>query len=368
MQINFRLAQILEEKGDTGRGVIKRICDHTKLERHQVAALLKNKVQYLNLKALGAVCDYLVHWHQVDRALLPGLLFALEPGEFWSMIGGRRFVEICFGVRRDKNATELIAANDSYLHGVILHELLGFGRDERLRRKPQFVEQRLVSAFGPGIEQTVAERQARMVYENFNKHGGDRAPLCVGSIKSNVVVDILMANAFGTQPFVSQDNVSEPAKRSCPVYFRFRDDDPHPPSCYGGMRLSRKKTSRPLEPGIHYETASGEWVACPWNATQDAAIVFYTFRPALGVLEMVMGGFSGRATRCLADLMVEQSNQLWPPGFVSDDLRVGAVVVQFDFEGVPKPPNERNPLEQTRPIATRVIPLDAEVLQRRFAP
>ena len=54
MQYSFRLAELLGHVPDPRKrpGTIKAIDEYTVLDRHQVAASLKNEVKYIALKAL----------------------------------------------------------------------------------------------------------------------------------------------------------------------------------------------------------------------------------------------------------------------------------------------------------------------------
>lgn len=366
MQINLRLKQILKDHGESGRGVIKRIVDHTKLQRHQVSALMKNRIKHLPIDSLGAICDYLVERHQISRTQLPAILFALEPAEFWSLLGGRQLVEICFGVREDEVGAEMIVASDSYLHGVLLKELFGAKADERAEQNGQTLQQILVPAFGDNVDTDDAIATGHSVHSDFMARSGDRAIVGLGSIKSNVVIELLIALLFGAEPFAPQEDVVKPGDRKCPFYISLRPKDPHPPSCHAGTRLS--KSQRKPEPGIYYEQASGKWTSCPWGLTQDAALVMYAFRPPAGTVEAVMGGFSSRATRCLAEALPDIAPKLWPPSYDEDDLKVGVFIVRFKYD---KPTTDNGADEYAawryaKPSEFKVIPLSHAALARRL--
>ena len=384
MKISFRLAELLQQHHDLGRGTIKRICDHTPLERHKVAALLNNQAKYVSLETMAALCDYLIERHHVDQAQLPGLLFRIEPEEFSALVANRKYLEICIGMRTESKADaealqkkskngrqgglgqgprrRWVMASDSYLHGIFLHELYGLGH-QRLPTQPRFMEQRLVSAFGVELGLPDARLEGQKVYDHFKEMGGDRGLLCLGSVRSNVVVETLVAENFGAPPFVSQDRVTRPTQRSCPIFFRYRDDDFQPPSCHGGVELAEsEKTS---EPGIYFETPGGSWSRCLSNEQEDAALVFYVYRVPEARLEIVMGGFSGRATLCLALELRGLMGRLWPPSYDTAGLKVGAFIVRFEFaNGKPRDPNAARRMYE--PSRTEVIPLAEEVLKRRL--
>ena len=120
-------------------GTIKAIVEYTGLDRHQVAALLKNEVKYIPMQALSRLCDYLIEYGYVSGDQLPGALFAVEPEHFWELLARRRRLEMCLGVRRGEEdewpAGAWVVASDSVLLGELLNGVstLG-GTAKHLRR------------------------------------------------------------------------------------------------------------------------------------------------------------------------------------------------------------------------------------------
>ncbi len=300
-------------------GTIKAIVEYTGLDRHQVAALLKNEVKYIPLKALSRLCDYLIEHGHCTADQLPGALFAVEPENFWEMLARRRRLAMCLGVRRDIEVdspdVSYVVASDSVLMGEILSGVTTLGGTAQLKRDeagedrspiphPEHLKQILV--WSPGqINDSELIAQAEYSYREFSDASGDKALVCLGSTKSNPVVEIVMALAFGCDPFVSQDGVEKPTDRSCPVFFRYREFDPHPASCVGGLSLARGHED--LEPGIYYETAEGTWVpANSGKKSQHVAMVFYIHRESQGRLEMALGAFRVGPRDCWLGP--------WPPG------------------------------------------------------
>jgi hypothetical protein len=381
MKISFRLMELLEEHHDLGRGTIKRISQATTLERHQVAAVLGNKAKYVSMETLAGVCQYLIERHGVKRAELPGKLFRIEPERFSSLVADRKFVQLCIGTwtykkrpagtrlrPAKKNASaggripprRWVMASDSYLQGNLLHELFALGNENH----PEFVEQRLVSAYTREVPLEKLKQEAERVYRGFRERVKDRGLVCLGSVKSNVVIEAVIAEAFHAEPFASQDGVKRLKDRSCPFFFRYRADDAQPPSCHGGLNLakSRKKS----QPGIYYETAGG-WKLCPCNQREDVALVFYVYHVPRGRLEMVMGGFSGRATHCLASSLRGIAGKLWPPSYRGDEQQVGAFLVRFEFaDSDTRPDDQGEDKWMYYPSATEVIPLEEKVLRQKL--
>jgi hypothetical protein len=378
MRYAFRLAELLGHTPDRRKrpGTIKAIVEYTGLDRHQVAALLKNEAKYIPIEALSRLCDYLIEHGYARAEELPGALFAITPENFWEMLARRSRLEICVGVRRppddDSADTAWIVASDSVLAGEVLNGVSTLGGTAKAiagkkgggKEIPHIEHLRQTLVWSPGtmsIDQV--QSRAKYVHDEFCETGGDKAMVCLGSVKSNPTVELVLASAFGCDPYVSQDDVQKASERACPFFLRYRDRDPHPPACSAGMRLS--KTEKADEAGLYYEQTDGSW-AFAGGATpgKDAALVFYIFRESLGRLEMVLSGFSGRATRLLARTLAHRAEDFWPPIFHENYLQVGAFIVQYEASDEAEGPLD---ILSTDLLANaNVLPLPAEAIARRL--
>lgn len=380
MQYSFRLAEILGHVPDPRKrpGTIKSIVEYTGLDRHQVAALLKNEVKYIPLKALSRLCDYLIEYGYATADQLPGCLFAVEPENFWELLARRSRLEMCVGVRRDESEenpeVSFVVASDSVLLGELLNGVTTLGGTAKHRKTdvepttapsaiphPEHLKQTLVWSPGQATEAEV-QRRAKQVFKEFSESKGDKALVGIGSTKSNPVVEIVLAKAFDCNPFESQDHVETSADRRVPFFLRYRDADPQPASCVAGVQLSKQDQN--LEPGIYFEMEPGKWENFVSKSKQeDCAFVFYIHRESLGRLEMVLGGFSGRATRLLARALATRGEDFWPPVYQSQGIQAGAFVVQFSL---PSGKKEIDILQTDLVASTKVTALPEEVLRRRF--
>ncbi|GIW92632.1 MAG: Cro/Cl family transcriptional regulator [Pirellulaceae bacterium] len=376
MRYSFRLAQILGYDPDPRRrpGTIKAIVQQTGLDRHQVSALLKNEVKYIPLHALSRICDFLVRQGYVPADELPGALFGVEPENFWELLARRKHLALCLGVRCEDAQypeTAWVVASDSVLMGELLNGVSTLGgtaqqrySDAKNKPHPERLLQPLV--WSPGVrKREEVEQQARHVYDEFLATAGDKGLVCLGSVKSNPVAEILVAETFGCPPFANQDAVRSAADRSCPMYMRFRASDPHVESCWGGVRLAADQPTE--EPGIYYELPDGSWQAALWDeSTQDAAFVFYVYYEALGKLEMVLGGFSGRSTRLLAKTLAGQAQEFWPPVYAKHGVQIGAFVVRYTLAN--RQPQASDILRTDWSAQTEVIRLSGDVIARKLKP
>jgi len=383
MRYAFRLAELLGHSPDRRKrpGTIKSIVEHTGLDRHQVASLLKNEAKYIPLEALSRLCDYLIDHGHATADQLPGALFSVQAENFWELLARRSDVEICVGVRQgdgDKTPENAwIVASDSVLIGELLNGVSTLGGAAKHVKKstvvgepgfgsaevptPDRLQQTLV--WSPGIVAFADARQrAEEVFSGFAEAQGDRALVCIGSVKSNPVVEMVFADAFGCSPFVTEDDVDDTSARACPFFLRYRDKDPKPDAASAGTRLSKNEDAP--NPGFYYEKDDGTWT---WagGGGKDQALVFYIFHEPLGRLDMVLSGFSGRATRLLAKTLAIRGEEFWPPVYESGGLKIGAYIVQYDDDSAD---THRDALLQTyESAAAKITPLPTQAIARRMA-
>jgi hypothetical protein len=378
MRYAFRLAELLGHTPDRRKrpGTIKAIVEHTGLDRHQVASLLKNEAKYIPLDALSRLCDYLIDQGHATADQLPGALFAVNAENFWEQLARRSDIEIVVGVRQGEgnNSPEnaMVVASDSVLVGELLNGIstlggvakhIGEGNESNATTSvpmPDRIQQSLV--WSPG-QVTLEDARARAteVFQGFTEAQGDRGMVCIGSVKSNPAVELLFSDAFGCTPFVTEDDVDDVSARSCPFFLRYRDNDPKPGAASAGMRLSKNMDAP--EPGFYYEKDDGTWEYAGGQG-KDTALVFYLFHEALGRLDMVLSGFSGRATRLLAKTLAIRGEEFWPPVYHEAGVQVGAFLVQYD-DAESKP--SRDDLLYNTGGAAKIMPLSREAIARRMA-
>ena len=381
MQYSFRLAELLGHVPDPRKrpGTIKAIVEYTGLDRHQVAALLKNEVKYIPLKALSRLCDFLIEHGHASADQLPGALFSVEPENFWELLARRRRLEMCVGVRKDNSEASsevsFVVAADSVLLGELLNGVTTLGGTAKLKKTtpgsnplmgdtlphPEHLKQSLVWSPGQATDNEVL-RRAKSVYNDFSDSKGDKALVGIGSTKSNPVVEIVLSKSFNCDPFVSQDDVEVASDRAIPFFMRYRGHDPHSPSCVAGLNLSKK--DKDMEPGLYHETADGSWTRVGSNnPKEEVAFVFYLHRESQGRLEMVLGGFSGRATRLLARALATRAEDFWPPVYQMQGMQVGGFMAKFTLPSAKK---EADILRTDLVATTEVTPIPVEALARRF--
>ena len=377
MRYAFRLAELLGHTPDRRKrpGTIKSIVEHTGLDRHQVASLLKNEAKYIPLDALSRICDYLIDHGHATAEQLPGALFAVNAENFWELLARRGEIEIVLGVREspETNTPEaaMIVASDAVLFGELLNGVSTLGGAAKHHGAdngesggevpmPDRIGQTLV--WSPGqVSLEDARARAQEVFDGYADAQGDRGIVCIGSVKSNPVVELVFSEAFGCTPFVTEDDVDDTSARSCPFFLRYRDSDPQPDGASCGTRLSKNEDAP--KPGFYYEQNDGTW-AYAGGEDKDTALVFYLFREALGRLDMVLSGFSGRATRLLAKTLAIRGEEFWPPVYSKDGLQMGAYLVQYERGSEA---DSREDLLFNSGGAVDIMPLPADAIAKRMA-
>lgn len=412
MRLSFRLAKLVNYNPDKNKrpGIIKSIVEATGLDRHLVSNLLRNVARSVPLDALSRICEFLVDHGYCSPDQLPGALFGVEAETFWELLARRQRLELCVGVRSAEQPEwperAWVVASDAVLVGELLNGVSTLGGTTQLRSQPlsltgggeeggaasdsgaskpssaaqsaassvrrprddrpphpEHLRQTLVWSPGSNESSDIPIDRARDIYEDFTRAKQDKALVCLGSMKSNPAAELVVASAFECEAFKSADGVARAVDRLCPFYLRYRDRDPHPISCWGGMKLSDDVAS--TEPGIYYEKADGQWDFCASDEKQqDVAFLFYVSCEAQGWIEMALGGFSGRATRLLAKTLSARAEEFWPPVYQAFGKQFGAYIIKFSL-----PPEEGQRHDLLRTDVTgdpTIVPLEAAVFERRL--
>ncbi len=362
MQIVLQIKRLLQAHGAWKQGIINELADFIPIHRHQITKLLNNELKQIPLDTLSAVCRFLVDRLGIAPEDVAQQLVRFEAEGLWSMLTYTH-IDYCLGLRTVSGTSEPRWANayDAMLQGAFLEEMFAAGHSGP--KQHGGLKQHLVRSHHPACNQARLAEQSMALCAELRERKGSRGLVCLGSIKSNPLSECVVASAFGAKPFTAPQHVDKPQHRACPFFFRYRDDDPQPVSCYAGRQLARYFSDS--GPGIYYETETGDWALCPTDDLHDAALVFYVHKPTERSVEMVLAGFSGIATGCIARDISRLSKRLWPPSLSRQDLKVGAFVIRYEFR---KPPAVHVDFRHLlpKPRRTEVIPIAANVLARRI--
>ncbi len=374
MKIEIRASRLLGLE-DNPPASLTALAGEMGLSSYQLRHFLARTAPQISRATLEAVCQYLLRHDRVPSEELFSQLLAIVPDSFWPMVAARQRINFAVGVRvtHVKGLEQLVVADDAVFQSVMVNELTGSAANAPTKaavcsRHPrQVIDSRLVQAWEPqGANDQEVIEEANAFFSRCVRTQENAATICVGSIKSNPACDPFVARAFRkAAPFVSEDAVPTADERSVPFLMLYRRDDPHPPSCWGGSVVAADDAR--TEPGIYFAREPGTWDFLASNELTDTALVFYSFYKAKQNVEMVWGGYTGRATRCLAKILSDgQADCFWPPAIDDERQSVGAFVVKFDFresrkkKGIAKMPHETL-------VGYQVLPLTADVLAPRIA-
>lgn len=372
MKLYIRLQQILNDSGYTVADIVREYGKDNEgkdvVSEYKVKHLMDDNAKELSRDVLEKVCNFLVKYNVAVPTDLPDILFAHSPEHFWSLLYERRHVTLCMGTRPDTDYKDhVVVAADSMLQASLLKRMTeaGFqissgndtqhGKGRQKKYSVQIIDPQLVRAWRKAEDAPWSEKvrfEAEECYDKFLRQSEkNTALICLGSIKSNAVIDKVFETSFiNATAFQSQDDCDDTRQRSCPFLIAYRKDDPKPASICGGVKLFNQ--AQPAEDGIYYEDASGCWTRVAWRRDieedaqgqpivkgEEPALVFYRFERGISRLQVVMGGFSGQGTRCLADYMRAHQleiEKLWPPTISNKHLDVGAFILSFPVEGMPR--------------------------------
>jgi hypothetical protein len=357
--IVFQLKKMLQDRfGQPLRGKIGDIVKATGLRSPEVAGLLRGTASKISFRALQKIVAYLATELQMSHEEVLPLLFGFEAIGFWPLLEDCR-VETYLGVRSDPYGAEprWINAYDAFLSNNFISHLVAVGH-----LRLCVLEQRLIKSYHAAQNVAGFFDEVRVSYEAFSRRKGKRALVSFGSMKSDPMSECIVAAAFGAKPFLGPKNLTHPRQRRVPFCFEYRTNDPAPPSAWGTPCMD---PARPNRPGIHVELGGDDWQYFPNDATHDAAVVLYVYRPQEARVEVVFGGYSGRATGCLALALSDLVTEIWPPSYSRAHLKLGAFIIRYEFaEAAPAHLGVQSIL--LPPSHREVVPIPADILARRL--
>jgi hypothetical protein len=357
--------------GEDERGAISDIVEKTELSKATVTEFMNNTAASVKYEVLAEICRYLITEKGVDPTILPGALFEFAADEFWQLLSEQERIEFCMGNRSDPHWYDnLVMAADSQLQSTLIQRITehggphkGSGRRKGSRKRQVFVPQLIAAPSRDEDNEPERIREAAAIWrESFatkKTKKKDKALVCLGSVKSNSVIESFVASCFPkAKPFESEDGVKVARDRACPFAILFRPTDPKINSCCGGQQLCLLDSNN--GPGIYYETANQKWAGVPSNHHSDGAIVFYRYNKSLRNLCICLGGYSSQATRWLSEYLRsgQADHAFWPPSYEKSDIQIGLFVIRFTLDQTSK--------RSEKPSSIDVIPIAEQVIRRRF--
>lgn len=366
MQLEIRLRKILRQYSLDKRGITQQIAKDLHQHRHTIGKLYRGEVANPSLKLLGELCDWLAD-HGVPRPDLPQALFGARPSSLCRALAASGFVTLYVGEYRQTapaNRTwRWIAQHDALAMAKVVQTVsttsghTGHPVQIRIEYVPFRLE--LERRKPPQAYLAEDEKRAREVFRTMRETGAGHTSVLIGSQRANHLVELLVADVFGCDPFNPL-----PRKRSdaVPFYLAFREHDRIVPSCFGGA-CAPAGFQADGGAGIYYLNKQG-WSFLEWKQDQqDAGVILVLRDTRTGAFKMAIFGFSGPGTEALAEQLLRDPDQFWPPTVEIEQTQVGVHVCRFTLA-------KESMDDRAGEICVReakVIPVDREILEERIS-
>jgi hypothetical protein len=269
----------------------------------------------------------------------------------WDAITKKRRVMIYVGELQEAHK-RWIAASDHQLESTLVEFLSGHGVATP-EVSTQFVPFHFVGdsskdrrLFKEDIE------GARKIFKSMKK-AENRSAILIGSQRTNYLVEAMMADLIGCEPFVAADTMP-------PVYLRHHDRGHMAPSCFGGKGKPPGFKKGATPPGVYYRGES-EWIPCLCeDKKEEAGVVVITRDPGIEKTVIAIFGLTGWGTQVIGRALLKED--FWQPmvPVKAKGKEVAMFVCKFTFHDAE---------ESTRAPETdrfTLIPLDGEVLKQHL--
>ena len=314
MEVELKINQLLSKYNLKKHGVEKDMAEKCGMHRHTIAKLLKNESPNPSLQALGKISRYLIA-NGVPAAILPGALLGGRPDGLWRAIGSMGLVAIYLGMYKhitDKKQPGpghmTLAIHDANAASKINHLLaLEAGpSDERpivhMHYVPFQYRPPSVKVEGDWFDED--KRYAMDMYGDMKDGLSRQSAILIGSQRINYLVEHLVADMFGCEPF------KPIAKKSkVPFFVSYRDFDRRVPSCFGGRELPAE-IKHSVKKGIWFVNEDGKWELGDWKKHKKGSGIVITIREADSVV-MALFGFSGRSTKAICNEIIKNPKGFW---------------------------------------------------------
>jgi len=379
MEMELRLKELLQESNLYRYGIEQQIANETNLHRHTVGKLLRNQVRSPKLKVLGKICEWLVD-NNVPAESLPGALFGFRAPGLWKAIGNSKSVRIYMGMYHhdvDLNSNkgrwgnpESLARGDAWVQARIIQKLsneLEMG-DARPSVKTRYIPFKFSTQDLDVNDDWFAKDKARAgrIYKEMQDRAHYESAILLGSQRVNYVLEYLVANLFGCDPFRRPKG-----NPRIPFYLCYREFDRRVPSCFGGRENPPQHKEKALS-GIYYlekveDQERWSLIECNHDKKRDAGIAI-VIRVA-DTVTMALFGVSGRATAAVGNALIVHPEKFWPApesGLEWHGGEISIYMCQVNFPADKADLSEE--IEDWGRDKVVVIPLGRDVLKKYLNP
>lgn len=317
MEVELALLDLMRRHGIGLRGEVESLGKHLGVSRQTISKLLNNRSPSLSLAHVAKICSWLLEHPAVaqdrikQRELahsLPGALFRFSG--LWARLLEVQGMIVFLGERYLNSPTRplgrptmnrWISGADAEAARRIAHGLLNDGARYTLEQTNVRLQ---VGPQDPPPSEVASHHAAACdLYDAVRRRKGIVA-LIVGSQRVNPVTEAAIASLYASTAF-------QAAASRVPFYTQYRtDDDPSPPSCFGGVEPPPNCEDR--GPGI-YHRQDGRWGHSPWvDQQRDSGIVVVDYDRERRATTVVLFGFSGPGTGRVGDQFLETPELFWP--------------------------------------------------------
>ena len=289
LNLSIQLNKLLQEHDRTPNGGAWAASAEAGLNRRVVTALVRGTAQEIRMHTLEGIASYLVNECHLPLREALASLFAIQPSAFWNMFGGSNDdsfkVRVWEGVANDRN--HFRAEVGQRLRCLPVGDLQP---PPAGRRGPAAAGSETALLRSYSGEERQKEVWPRPAVRTRSSATTDPPGLGVHrQHEVDALERVRHAHTFRVKPFKPDPGDRAPRLRAVPVFFRYRADDPHPPSVFGGMELPLPAAGE--QAGVAFEMEGGKWDICPVSDKEDVGLVFYVYRPSANTMQLCWRGF-----------------------------------------------------------------------------
>lgn len=374
MQISIQVSKILQEQRIDRRGIVEELAKVLGLHRHSVSKILNDTATSISMETLCKLCEWLHKKTKVAPEELLRQIFAVRAPELWKAVNNTKRITLYLGEYRQINRAGgeetvglWVSRRDSAATNAITEQLYTL-HDQNTAPRLQsvlctkYVPFRFDATSRTGRREYFEEdtKRAIAMFKEMRNGSANSASILIGSQEVNGLVEVVVADLFGCTPFVSTKGDSR-----VPFHLVFRSRHYDIASCFGSYKPPQKFVGE-AKPGIYYLNEHSKWVALPWvRDCRDAGVVIIRNNRSTKSLEMVLFGFSGRATAAMASVLIPSSHYIWPPYCEQKTEDIGVYICNFNLDpGLAAAAGTVD--EPAQNTALEVIPLDKTILSERL--
>lgn len=339
MNVSLDVLGLLRRHDLTTRGAITELSDVLQLSRQGTSRLVNGHVRSISYDHLGAICDWILEKARekpgLRRALrreLPGALFRF-PGLWEELLSADRLI-LSLGERCAYSGghtgpatrkTRWVSGADAEVAVDLIQKLRDDGAPFEFEWKiVPFRSPYDPQELDPNLRAEDEKRAQRHYAELAN--GDEFVKLYVGSQRVNMLVECLVADLGGVDPFRSGDH-----SERVPFFLRYREPGAaFPESCFGGPERP-ESIDRDDAPGLYFKSMDlDRWTHLPSLHFRDAGLLIVARRGGGRRVDVALFGCSGAGTRALGRLFVESPGLFVIPMDAGGGYTAFAVEVVFE--------------------------------------